>query len=671
MMMMKIRSILLISIIVMATTPFKVDSVIQPLERYTFTSCNINRAFDSLSNETLLGMLQTPHPDVFACNRQQGLHLWPDNNNNNNNNNTKSILETTSSLEKLQRYLQDTHSTGLSISLWLQPATTNFDTIQPILTVGATTRNKLEDDSSGCPGFDLQISQYRNHFLLHYTDNDPAQSCRILLLRQLSLTHQMTHFVVVWSNIETSIYVDNEAVLWGLPNHFNTTLLHWNVSDTMQLFGNYQSKDVFQGSIYQVSLFDQALNTFQVSSLYEEGIVYVEASPLVLVAQAWNNVTLAQDASRPTTIWLGGSNTSTPNLQLAMKILSSPQHGQLTVNMNATVDNDRLLIPFGSNGLRVQYTLTTTDYFTVPRINANGAHLDFLESESFDFQLVAVDTFGTVLHTSAPVTQYVHVRHVNHRPVLKTPEAAVQSLEDPDLLLIQGIKVRDTQDFDLDRIRITVSAKAGRLTLATAYRHLADFDSSCRERTYSGWQCVGDGYADRNMTFLAIPSDVERILDNLEYQGFVKGATDEIVVQVWDGAGGHCLSEQEHGQYTDDFGNSFASIRRECFHAVGTIHVPEFKTGDKNGDDEGSGIFGIPNTDIKNFGLADFLFWLLVIVIIVGCCCCAGNAWHCLARGKRVEADNYDSSDELSHSEDCTCDGNERSSDNLSVANTV
>jgi hypothetical protein len=427
-----------------------------PLLQYVLTTCPLNRRFEPMlagddgtttpplcdANSSVLKATtrtnsNSPEEETAAaawqCGRALGLRLvdnvmgneeqppiletgnlsgWADhfippsntiinssNNNNNNNSNSSSSVNETGQQE------QEQSNVGLAISLWLIPAANNSlndpnhkndHQQEPIFTLAIPQSNDTTATTSttgGCFGrYNLQIAQYQNHFLLRYTDNDAARSCRVLYIQQWDLWSQMsrnastnssqpetqeqllqkhdntmlTHLVVVLGAGETSIYINGQGIppLVGLSNDFSTSaesslslLSHWSQDLRLQLFGttaattrNPPQSPRFAGSIHQVALYNQTLSPVQVDALFRQG--------LVNVTQMWRNATnnstdnetlptlivdipkhaviipqhVVQEHNQQTSVQvvLSTPNISNTVLQLAMEIASIPNHGQLT-----------------------------------------------------------------------------------------------------------------------------------------------------------------------------------------------------------------------------------------------------------------------------------------------------------------------------------------------------
>ena len=619
-----------------------------PLERYSLTACDIFRTFPSLSEASYAGSLISLHPELLKCNPSGGVSIDFDlvaDVQGKGSTEEKAqapmvLLESQSTLTDLQnRLIEGINSTGFTVAAWFTPTLELNGNIEPIFTIGgkAHTPTITPDDYSysftaGCAGYDFQIAEFEKSILISYTEGGPTRSCRFL--RTFDLTEAVpTHVAVAFDLHSTNIYVNGKAMIVGVPNLFDVTLQHWNTTESsLQLFTAYSSENMFQGAIHQIDLFDQYVQASQVTALHQEGVIYVQ-SPEIKVAAKVDEIRIRQDATEPVLLGLGSWNSTSTVFKLQVELLSLPQHGVLTLDSAPVTAKSRFPIAMNASSISLDYTLTSPDYFNVPAVNAYDQDLR-LGSESFKFRVLAFDAKDELIATSLTVIQPVHVVHVNHPGVLSVPQDSVLDVIYPTMATVKGIKFADPLDFNMDRVRVDLWVEHGQLSLLPAYLPLADFDS-CSQR--DGWQCVGDGLEDQRMTFLAIPGDIPFILRSLGYQSLSPGTADEISIRVSDGSGGLCLSENEHAQYQDDFGNVFTSIRDECFQMQALVRYPGFGTVDMaNPNKKGSGgIFG------SGFlSTADLLFWALLIVIVAGCALGCRRLYRCLARGIIVEVDD-------------------------------
>lgn len=637
---------------------------VAPVERYSMTACDLYRTVPPLLDPSFVGNLVSLQPERLACDlASNGMRIATsqhDEDEGTQQETTTStvqetpLLESQQTLESFQENLAK-NTSGFALAVWFSPAPESFFKMQPILTLGLQTPPVLPDDfyTPGCPGYDLQVVQFQQKIFISYTDGDPGRSCRYLGVPNFNLLHQaneLIHVIVTFDSVYTSIYVNGLGQVLGARNIFDPSLQHWTMeNNTLQLFGAYASEDTFGGAIMQVDLFGSTLNGTQVADLYDEGPYYAAPPPVAVFAQAQENGTMIRqdELTVPLTLQLGSANSTSTVLQLQVDLLSLPKHGRLVSTSSGSTSNigtgTRLPIEMGESSAFVQYELLSDDYFNQPTVNAHGDSLD-LESESFDFRILACDPKNTerLLATSTTVTQIVHVAHVNHPPTrLDAPDEAVLDNVDTSLAVIVGIAFEDDpRDFSMDRVRVDVSADHGNVSLASPLRSLADFDS-CRSRSLSAWRCV-DGPA-RSITFVALPDYVSLILRHLEYSRLSPGDADEIVVRVFDGAGGMCLDNAEHWEYqhsimmdddSNNMNNFFPTIRDDCFQVQASIGVPSYdiKNPNKKKDDS-RGFFDVP----------DLLFFGLLIVLVAPCAWCLRRQCPSfMARGAAVEVDNDD-----------------------------
>lgn len=655
-------------IVMMMTIVVSQADTVMPFDQFVLTACNPYFVYTSYnevysvhnlsvagppSTTSLWGPLVSELPAYLECSPNDGVRVADSYVSSSNT--TEPPFPFLESARSLQQVVMADNGNfkehgGFSISLWFTPSsavpTTDAAEPEPILTIGlpypiqATSAVEAVD---GCLGYDLMIAQYQNHLYLAYRDNDPAHSCRQLLLQNIDLTTPLTsssssatpmNIVMDWntSSDETNVYLDGKGVVLGAPNNFD--LSSWDPHDMVQLFRNANSGSaVFRGAIYQVSFFDQALDADSVAEIYRQGVVIVEEGPISLDAPlALTNLSLAQDDSTPVSFSLmtstNESTTSSGALQLLLEVTSLPIHGVLRLtgsNSTALTVNTQLVIAQDAVALEYMLPPDSYNYFNMPDVTANGVSLGF-EPDRFSFRVIAKDTRTlNVVGTSSMVSQIVNLIHVNHKPTLVAPEQVIsnqQQQQDPSNTYdngfnIDGIVVSDP-DLDMERVRVDVSSNAGYLTLNAQYRNLAIGGSvfaACSHRTYSPWQCVAPngGVRERHMTFVAVPDDVNLILQGIFYESIVKGMADEITVSIYDGAGGDCLSNNEQPTVFDAFGNRFATINRECWKVTATIQVPAFKVNAQDGQNAGS-------HGRRHIQRADLIFWTLLFVATVAVC---------------------------------------------------
>ena len=592
------------------------------------------------------------------------------------------FLQSSKSLGSWQS--QDLLDTMLVMEVWMTPPSgeahdDNHHEPEPILTLGkpaleAPIGLDASNISSQGSSFDycdgslaLELSTYRGHLLVRFRNDDSSSSaCNTLYLSQVDLVAEdILQFILVFdydtgqlSNL-LSVYMNGQAlyerVLVDSSAASQSLVQSWPADSVLWLFGNPIHTRPFRGALAQVSVYTGRLDDEQgtrdwVQQRFQLGVT--RAKPLELQSVPVQRVAIDQDAKDPTDIIVAATTASTRQFQISVEQLSVPGHG--TLYADNKVGSEETLFPALADGtvlglgmsngnqtakLALKYVLDGTDYFNEPSMNAHGDQLQLLP-ETFAYRLVARDALGRKLAVSPTVSQSIIVLHVNHPPTLSGPEEIDPSFIHDGTATVTGIVLIDASDFDIDRVRVDVWAESGYVSIAPQHVPLADFDS-CRGRSYSPWQCTGDGQRNRKMTFLAIPNDVNQVLDGLTYHAMAPGVSDDIVVRVSDGQDGDCLAAEEHEQYTDAYGRSVTTSHRGCFQIQVQIHVPAIDFD--SGQDVAATDHAFLGTRINT---ARLLFWTLVFALGVCCWSCFRRCPRCLARGRKVEVDGDDDASE-------------------------
>jgi hypothetical protein len=680
-------AIIIIIIIIMTTNP-------TPLVHYRF-GCDAHGDPTILSDASFLETLVGTSTSTSTTTCQLA----------NNAVTSTNIMESNQTIAALRDEFMATNATGLVLEVWMTPvadeAAEDASLSKPILTIGrGQTASSSDDDDShdddeigiGCPGFELYMGQRGNLLEIRYSDNDPADSCRILLVRQQELVANQRLQVVLAINNEvddngtgtttTNLYFNGIPIFVGMSNSVLTNLRTWNPDYTLQLFSNHhlvtsqQQQQHFQGSLHQVSLYNQAVNADQVADLYQRGLDEIETlkeerESLWLVAHSQANpAALVQ--GRAGSFRIGGYNVSTADYQILVEIVSLPQFGNL-LSADGPISEPGQRIPLlgHEDSTSLMYRAWSDDFFTLPRLSSSGQDLN-THPEFFTYRIVAAasnnqnQTAAPLLGWSEPIQQELAIVHVNHPPSLVVPAHARITTTGigigaaRPIALLEGVTLKDS-DQNMDRVRVDLWAFHGTLTLSDEGLKLANFDCPATTTTTSNsvsWQCFGTGMANRNMTFVAEPDDVSSLLSHLQYNAFSWDQTDEIVVRIFDGAEGPCLSEEEHQRTTtfttnDNFllwedttttnsnkGLLWHTIHEDCFMIETSIPVPgvprptDADASTLHGNNGKNFFYSL--LDFKDFGITDAICWSVLAILLL--CCCFGCQF-CIKR-MRVRGGN-------------------------------
>jgi hypothetical protein len=506
-----------------------------------------------------------------------------------------------------------------------------------------------------CQGYQIALTQRGRFLELRYKEEE---NCRIIVLRQKELTRGcLQQVVVVWSGARTAIYLDGTLVAQCAQNRLDPQMGDWDESQKIFLMGSHHE---YGSSLSMLSIYNQALSEFEVSNLYSRGKRLIDQSRIDRLAPNIDPESRPIHASTEdtrTVVELGADldlsalNATVPDDWIIMVEISSvPIHGSLSNGDGFPVNlHDRLFHPSCLNYNPVP------GYFNLPNTSYNGTNFHF-ELETFSYRVLVVDYDQEVLAMSTNVSQQLAVLHVNHRPVIKPPHTKTRlsneeyggSIARPGER-IEGVQVIDDTDKDIDRIRVDLWVSHGALVLEN--HEIADF-TTCRlnEREAlleeATWGCHGSGKMEHNMTFVATPSNASTVLSDIVYHGFRVNQADELVIRIYDGTGGSCLSIQEH-QRRRWVGNDMhqdaeygSAPSDTCFEVLVTIPIPPFSGELKNElEDQGSYMKQLLDTD--NFSRADGIFWGLLGLFILYFCLSVRSCVRCVgARGSTIYVGN-------------------------------
>ena len=160
-----------------------------PIVTYDFT-CTASEGVLNLwqENNNFLGSLMSPNPGDFECDETNGIRT----------NHSGALMETNQSITALVHHFEQIQATGLTLELWFAPnLVDDTSLVQPLLTIGVS-QEFSPTTLVGCDGYELQVAQHGNFIQFSFADDDPAQSCRVLLLRDQPLVSQnLIQLVVV------------------------------------------------------------------------------------------------------------------------------------------------------------------------------------------------------------------------------------------------------------------------------------------------------------------------------------------------------------------------------------------------------------------------------------------------------------------------------------------
>lgn len=344
-------------------------------------------------------------------------------------------------------------------------------------------------------------------------------------------------------------------------------------------------------------------------------LLYIPATPL-------DDLVLIQGRTDETPFSVGGVLATNNDRTIKLTVLSVPEHGALMTTRNGqTIQVGSILtMPFGESRIPVTYNSTDSFFFSLPEPN-----LETSSPDEFRYKLEAYDSLtGELIGSSGPesfpAVQMIRIQNVNHPPQLLVPQKSVQQTQsferDKHVAIISGIEIRDS-DKDVNVVRVDLGVESGTLTLNGQFRDLADFDS-CRLRWPQGWRCVGSGSNDREMTFLARPSHVKSILTEMEYVSIFRHKDDSLLVSVFDGLGGDCISDSEQAYSTERVGPGlvrYPSLQSGCYSQRATIDILAVP---REYMDEGS--VDEPINRATTLGWAIYIIIGLVAFLLVGLC---------------------------------------------------
>ena len=443
-----------------------------------------------------------------------------------------------------------------------------------------------------------------DHFMRFYIDGEPAFED----FPELELSHYEGHLQKFFSNYRFQLFSDTRSPIYFEGAIHQVTMYDYDVTphdakvaylsglELMQNAGEKKTAPPGTGND------DSTITSPPVSNGHVEGIPYLMATPNATFS-------IVQGDTTPFNMTLKGMSTVGPKdangwWTLKLEVTSTTKFGRLTTLENNVVIQQGDVLDIEVEYVRekvnsrytgysipmlelgIQYTMESDDYFNVPRMSMTGDNLG-VEPELFGYRFLAIDdTTGDVLATSSVVMEPIHVLRVKQPSKVKfyskrasvvdwsTKEIKIHEKLMPTGTLDGKFVVDNLDERSVDQVRVEIETlqPSGRFSLNKEHLKLADV-KSCRTRDYSAWRCVGDGKNERRMTFIAYPRDLPLILSDMKYSGRFNAA-DTIMIKVWDGEGGQCLTKHEQAVYTDELGQEFSTFYNgTCVESILEIEI--------------------------------------------------------------------------------------------------
>ena len=364
-------------------------------------------------------------------------------------------------------------------------------------------------------------------------------------------------------------------------------------------------------------------------------------------------------------------------------------------------ENDIFLLRGNMTSVTISYEILPEyrHYFNIPTHDGYGMKLHVIP-ESLSYRIVEVPMSPREIHSngSSPladplihqiiikssdiVTIPIYVVHVNdippptillgqheqqQEPQLETSNQSNSTLEmiilsDYQVMIPDGINVLFTHHdsiHNLDYVRVdvitlsdgTITLHPDRLTvLSVAHQH-------CTQRYYSNWQCTeflkndgnvsderssgGSGSRLSHVTFVALPSDVPILLNQMLFTSHLPGQGGNVTIHIYSGTGHEdCLYPKEHYlnyittnrvfDYTisTETNSSVAAkvvvmnyilARNDtCTRSETTLIIPNFATVHSDSSNAGH-----TKDEFKMFGFAwkELIFGSIIVAIFLFCFC--------------------------------------------------
>jgi hypothetical protein len=199
-----------------------------------------------------------------------------------------------------------------------------------------------------------------------------------------------------------------------------------------------------------------------------------------------------------------------------------------------------------SKGFQFYYKSDSND-FTFPIMAWNGSLLpsSYREPDHFTFLIRTVQSLSSQTISSQPTTQFITIQNLNDPTEVIAlninQQYTIYAVNDhhnkyPYQLTFDTFEVFDP-DLNVDLIVVHIQALYGILTITNRERLHLDFSSVDYCYKLLTWQCIGSGYEDSEMRFVASPTEVQLALNSLMYQSLKPYVHDVVNITLYDGEG--------------------------------------------------------------------------------------------------------------------------------------
>lgn len=314
--------------------------------------------------------------------------------------------------------------------------------------------------------------------------------------------------------------------------------------------------EIVGNDTFSFVVYDSDVNNSAMASINVTAVASVWALPLQETWRCYEDM----DCDIP---MYGDTTADTSNMSFTVVVVPDASYGHF---IDKTHPGNHTLVapgyrlsgvddyPYG-DGVSVTY-VPPDDFFTVPDVMWNGTeYIDQPKTLTFRY-FASVHLSEDTAIKSKIVEQVFDVLNVDDSSILNCSDVSytVNSLgfpfddengtiQRPDQAPFTGFTITD-RDRSVDAIRLSISGSAGVLTIPGAYLSALDFSWGCDDWV-SVW-CLGDGWRDRNPTFIGQPVDVEKALNSMYYESYLTSYVDNFTITTFDGSGDSCRGSFEH-----------------------------------------------------------------------------------------------------------------------------